>query len=84
MPKTEVTLVVDKAGNNKTLYTEAINLRAFGKLDIKRASHVEPDAKGDWWADMKPVHGPKLGPFKTRSAALKAEVSWLKKHRLGG
>jgi hypothetical protein len=42
-----------------------------------RASHVEPDDVGDWYADLEPVGGPKLGPFKTRRMALAAEIDWL-------
>jgi len=34
---------------------------------------VEPDAEGCWWADMGPVDGPVLGPFRSRSVALAAE-----------
>ena len=82
MPKREVTLIIDRKGDVQTLYTDDIDLRAFGKLRITRASHVEPDDAGNWWADMKPVRGPKLGPYRTRTQALKAEVEWLKKHKL--
>jgi hypothetical protein len=46
-------------------------------LKITRASHVEPDAEGYWWADMGPSGGPVLGPFTSRSAALGAERGWL-------
>jgi hypothetical protein len=46
-------------------------------LHIERASHLDPDAKGQWWADLSPVHGPTLGPFAQRSDALAAEVRWL-------
>ena len=45
----------------------------IGQLQITRASHVEPDAEGNWWADMGPSGGPMLGPFKSRSEALEAE-----------
>jgi hypothetical protein len=44
---------------------------------IQRASHVEPDASGAWWADLNPVNGPRLGPFAYRSEALTAEAEWL-------
>ena len=44
---------------------------------LTRASHVEPDAEGYWWADMGPVDGPVLGPFKNRTEALGAERGWL-------
>ena len=52
-------------------------LRALGRLQITRASHVEPDLDGNWWADMGPVEGPVLGPFGSRSEALAAERGWL-------
>ena len=63
-----------------------------GAAAIRRASHVDttddllpvavsqlpPNAKAtDWWADMSPVGGPLLGPFLTRTEALKREVEWL-------
>ena len=64
-------------GNAQCLYTEDINLAEFGALSIARASHVEPDKCGLWWADMEPVSGPVLGPFQTRGQALAAEVAWL-------
>ena len=46
-------------------------------LEIRRASHVEPDDDGRWFADLSPVEGPKLGPFALRSQALDAERVWL-------
>ena len=42
-----------------------------------RASQVEPDQQGRWWADMGPVNGPRLGPYDLRSEALVAEAAWL-------
>jgi hypothetical protein len=42
-----------------------------------KASHVEPDVQGSWWADLAPTGGPKLGPFLRRSDALDAERQWL-------
>ena len=44
-------------------------------------SHVEPDREGYWWADMEPVEGPVLGPFKNRTEALGAERGWLLERR---
>jgi len=70
-------LVIDTGGTIRCVYSEMIDLAELGKLTIKRASHVEPDASGGWWADMAPVHGPRLGPFKVRSEALEAEHGWL-------
>ena len=74
---TEMELVVDAAGNVQCIYGEELDLREIGKLQITRASHVEPDVEGFWWADMEPVDGPVLGPYSSRSAALAAERVWL-------
>jgi len=46
-------------------------------MRITRASHLEPDRDGFWWADMGPSGGPVLGPFRSRSEALGAERGWL-------
>jgi hypothetical protein len=73
----EMQLVVDAGGSVRCIYDEALDLREIGKLQITRASHVEPDAEGSWWADMGPVDGPVLGPFTSRSEALGAERGWL-------
>ncbi len=75
-------LLIDPRGSVRCLYAEAIDLAALGVLRIQRASHVEPDAQGIWWADLAPSSGPKLGPFPKRSAALHAERNWLELHRL--
>jgi hypothetical protein len=73
----QMELVVDAGGSVRCIYDEELELRELGKLQITRASHVEPDAEGCWWADMGPVDGPMLGPFGSRSAALAAERQWL-------
>jgi len=74
---TEMELVVDAGGSVRCIYDEAPDLREIGKLQITRASHVEPDRDGYWWAGMGPVDGPVLGPFKNRTEALQAERGWL-------
>ena len=76
-------LIVDPGGAVRCLYDEAIDLSFFGALSIHRASHVEPDQQGQWWADLAPTCGPKLGPFVRRSAALEAERRWLDEHLSG-
>ncbi len=76
----EMELVVAADGVARCIYDEALDLREIGKLQITRASHVEPDADGCWWADMGPVDGPVLGPFRSRSEALTAESKWLAGH----
>jgi hypothetical protein len=70
-------LHVSPTGEVRCLYGEAIDLASLGTLAIRRGSHVEPDEQGQWWSDMSPVNGPKLGPFRSRSQALAAEVAWL-------
>jgi hypothetical protein len=74
---TAMELVVCADGVARCIYNEALNLREIGTLKITRASHVEPDAEGCWWADMGPVDGPVLGPFISRLEALGAERRWL-------
>ena len=64
------------------IYTDEIDLRKLGRLEITRASYVEADENGDWWADMKLSGGPKLGPFKSRKEALQREMKWLHSHIL--
>ena len=73
----EMELVVAAGGDVRCIYDESLDLRALGKLQITRASHVEPDSDGNWWADMGPVGGPVLGPFRNRTEALAEERGWL-------
>ena len=75
-------VVIDCRGTARCLYVEAINLAGLGQTQIRRASHVEPDGHGEWWADLSPVGGPRLGPCGLRSEALAAEVAWLEGNRL--
>ena len=70
-------LVIEPSGTARCVYDEAIDLACLGRLTMKRGSHVEPTADGQWWADMSPVCGPVLGPFAMRSEALDAERQWL-------
>lgn len=76
-------LVVTTSGVVRCLYTEVIDLADLGRPTIRRASHVEPDATGRWFADLRPVQGPVLGPFERRSEALDAEQAWIEVHWLG-
>jgi hypothetical protein len=75
-------LIIDPQGAIRCVYSEAIDLSGLGRLRIQRGSHVEPDTEGRWTADLGPVHGPSLGPFAHRSAALAAEAAWLNDHWL--
>ena len=70
-------LVIDAQGTVRCVYGETIALEVLGEVAIRRASHVEPDQEGKWWADLRLVDGPCLGPFDRRSSALAAELAWL-------
>jgi hypothetical protein len=73
-------LIIGADGNARAVYGEDLDLAVLGEVQIRRASHVEPDRSGRWWADLSPVGGPMLGPFTHRSLALEAEVDWLHLH----
>lgn len=75
-------LVIEPGGTVRCIYEEAIHLATLGSPTITRASQVEPDEQGRWWADLSPVDGPRLGPFAHRSEALEAERLWLLGHWL--
>jgi hypothetical protein len=75
-------LIVEPTGRIRALYSEEMDLAAFGSLQITRASLVKPSAEGHWSADLRPVGGPVLGPFDRRSQALQAEQDWLEAHWL--
>jgi len=70
-------ILVQPNGHVRCLYDETLELFRFGPPRIVRASRVEPDAQGQWFADLIESHGPVLGPFLQRSAALTAERDWL-------
>lgn len=80
----KITFEVD--GRIKFIYddTAAEVAQEVGSLTIKRASHVEPCPSDNrlWQADMSPVGGPLLGPFRTREAALESERHWLDDHSI--
>ena len=82
LPPQELNLMVGLAGAVQTLYDERLDLSALGPLTIERASHVEPTPDGRWTADLCPVSGPVLGPFRLRSESLAAEVAWIQTHVL--
>jgi hypothetical protein len=70
-------LIITPGGTVRCVYGEELDLTALGSLTITRASYVEPDQQGRWWADLSPIRGPFLGPFTQRSEALAAEHAWL-------
>jgi hypothetical protein len=70
-------LMIAPGGQIRCIYGEEIDLASLGSPTIARASHVEPDQQGRWWADLSPMGGGIFGPFPNRSQALAAEQSWL-------
>lgn len=75
-------IIIQPDGDARCVYDETIFVAAIGKVVISRGSHVEPNAEGEWHADLSPVGGPQLGPYSRRSAALAAERDWLEQHWL--
>ena len=69
-------------GRLSFVYDDALaDLLTEGAAIVNRVSHVEPAPTGGWTADMAPVDGPVLGPFKTRAEGLAAERAWLTEHK---
>ena len=73
---------IDTQGHVRGIYTDDFPWRELGETLVQRASHVEPDDSGFWYADLSLSNGPVLGPFARRADAIAAEVAWLEKHRL--
>jgi hypothetical protein len=70
-------IIISPRSHALAVYDEAIDLATLGSMTTRRASHVESDGLGRWFADLAPVSGPRLGPFVLRSQALEAERAWL-------
>ena len=75
-------ILVQPNGHVRCLYGEELDLHRLGDLRIERGSHVEPTPDGQWTADLAPVDGPVLGPYRQRTEALDAERQWLVEHWL--
>jgi len=72
------------SGEIQFIYKDELRgLMTVGKSCVSRASDVEPNAEGEWTADLTRVGGPVLGPYKLREDALAAEVEWLETHSFG-
>lgn len=74
----ELELIIGPDGSVQSIYSDAL-VDVFGDapMTTRRASAVEP-VPGGWSADLAPVGGPVLGPFRRRTEALAAEVRWLR------
>ncbi len=75
-------IIFSRDGKARCIYDDVLVdiLRELGPVRTARASHVEPDENGEWWADLRPCAGPRLGPFHYRGDALTAEKVWLTDH----
>lgn len=73
------TITINPSGHVLAIYDDDLRgvLGTLGPVSIKRASYVEPDEAGLWWADMEPLNGPRIGPYTFRREALAAERDWL-------
>ena len=75
-------IIISQSGQLRFIYNDdLLGLADQGSTTVRRASHVEP-CEGGWQADMSPVDGPMLGPFRTRAEALEHEVDWLTRHNI--
>ena len=75
-------LSIDTKGHVRGIYTDDFPWHELGKTLVLRASNVEPDQLGLWWADLSLSSGPKIGPFARRADAIAAEIAWLEIYRL--
>ena len=78
----EISIVIAPSGDSLSfIYDDRLaDLCEEGDAVTQRASHVEPAEGGGWTADLAPVNGPVLGPYRLREEALAAEVAWLQEH----
>lgn len=83
-----IPIIIGQDGRIRAVYDDAVDLRALGDADIRRASHVEPVGI-HWQVDLTPVGGPILRsdprtgqPIRLRSRALEIELDWLREQRL--
>lgn len=75
---------VDPNGNMTAIYDDELtDLFQEGSVTIRRASNVEADKNGQWWAEMLDGTGTKLGPFTKRQDALDAEKEYLERKLFG-
>lgn len=75
-------ITIQPNGTMTYIYSDdMLDLMEEGTSTTRRVSHVEPHTSRSsgirWTADMSPVGGPMLGPYRSREDALEAEVRWL-------
>jgi hypothetical protein len=78
----EVTIMVGPDGIMHFVHDDQlVELIEAGEAHVVRASNVEPMGV-QWIADLSPIGGPALGPFRFRHDALRAEHTWIEENYL--
>lgn len=80
----EVVLEIDLAsGKGRCLYHEILDLRRFGKLTLRRASHVLFRRRTQDFM-VRLAQGGTLGPFRSRAEAIAGEIAFIQKRMTTG
>lgn len=69
--------MVDASGDLDGLYTDIVDLRSLGTLNVERASHVEFDNEHQGWTVSFSDGQSLCRVFTSRDEALAAEVVYL-------
>lgn len=76
-------IVINEQGGMRFVWNDDLSgLRTLGTTSIRRASRVEADENGRFWAILEPVGGPTLGPFDLYGDAVAAEIDWIENNAL--
>lgn len=76
MGKKESNLFLRPDGSVEGLYTDLVDLRCLGRLEVRRASFVEFDMGKQAWQVTLPS-GEVLGTYASREDALASEIAIL-------
>lgn len=84
----DLEVIVNEDGSIVFIHNDDLHdllLSAFPQMETRRASHVEPDARGGWSVDASPLLGKStiIANRNRRDDAIAAEIDWLKKHLEG-
>jgi hypothetical protein len=76
----QFSIAIRPDGSLSFIYDDKLaDLCEHGEAVTRRVSYVEPSGKG-WTADLAPVNGPVLGPYRLREDALATERQWLEEN----
>ena len=67
-------------GDVTTLYTETVDLRVLGELEVSRASNIEYDHAAQGWAIVLKDGTILAETYPSREDALAAEVAYIQAH----